>query len=441
MNITPAQALDTEKAICAQPSRDTSLNGKSAPNPPPKKQKAKLTIPVRIEQTPLSALSVLGGLIVKGTINSKQKCPVCKNKFSSENIDSEGFYCPTCKTRPSRYYICAKAFGCEVLYSDPHNHKAFKDYSEALDILIALNKSYKDARASGKKFNPDEWLPAKLAEKRIDNLCKLYLKNHDAERDKGVRNKIRVQNLHYFCDNYIVPYFNKGTIEDIDRNDIEKFYHHLLDKKLSSKYIKHILDTLKSVMLRYRKTTLPEFPKFAIVPVREKQRLGMAREISIVDKIPERYGYKLAILILLRTGMRINEVCALKKHDFVDGIIYADKAISDGKLRLSRKSGGVVTYRVTPELWHLIDAHLSVLADDAYAFSIDGKPIKPGRLYKVWLNACSDAKVKPICLQHASRHSRASEIMEEHKLRALKEIQKQLGHNNISTGERHYVIE
>ena len=53
----------------------------------------------------------------------------------------------------------------------------------------------------------------------------------------------------------------------MNQEEVEKFYHHLLDKKLSSKYIKHILDTLKSIMLRYRKTVLPTFPRFAIVPV------------------------------------------------------------------------------------------------------------------------------------------------------------------------------
>ena len=390
--------------------------------------------------SPYNVSTLPRGIIVQGTVNTKQKCPVCLSKFSS--LDNEGFYCTDCKTRPYRYYICAKAFGCGVLHSDPHSHKVFKDYSEALDTLIALNKAYKEARASGKKFDKDSWLPSKIAERRIDNLCKLYLKNHDAELGKGVRNKGRVRSLHYFCDNYIIPFFGEGTtIEDIDQEEVEKFYHHLLDKKLSSKYIKHILDTLKSIMLRYRKTVLPTFPRFAIVPVREKQRLGLAREISIVDKIPERHGYKLAILVLLRTGMRINEVCALKTHDFVDGIIYADKAISDGKLRLSRKSGGVVTYRVTPELWQMIETHLKTLPDGAYAFAIDSKPIKPCRLYRVWLKACNDASVKAISLQHASRHSRASEIMQEHKLRALEEIRKQLGHGNLTTGERYYVIE
>ena len=47
----------------------------------------------------------------------------------------------------------------------------------------------------------------------------------------------------------------------------------------------------------------------------------------------------------------------------------------------------------------MIETHLKTLPDGAYAFAIDSKPIKPCRLYRVWLKACNDASVKAISLQ------------------------------------------
>ncbi len=88
------------------------------------------------------------------------------------------------------------------------------------------------------------------------------------------------------CDNFIVPFFNWRDIHDITQDDVEKFYNHLLDLKYSPKYIKEILGVLKSLFIIHRPANVPQFPTFAIVPTREKQRLGFAREIAAVDKVP-----------------------------------------------------------------------------------------------------------------------------------------------------------
>lgn len=280
------------------------------------KPETPLTIPYQIEENSLSALLVLGGLIVKGTINTRQHCPVCNQKFSSQHLDAQGFYCPEHKTRPTRYCISGKAFRIGELYTDPKTHTVLETYSQALDVLIAINRDYKE---NGHRFNPDDWIPAKVAEKRIENIIEAWLKNHEAEAKKRVKTFSWYKQKKYFCDSFIVPFFKGKDIGLIGAEDIEKFYHSLLDRELSSKYIGHILGIIKSLFIKYRHD-LPQFPKFAIVPKREKQRLGLSRELIVIDKVPERHGYRLAILTLLRTGMRINEAVALKVHNLVDGI-------------------------------------------------------------------------------------------------------------------------
>ena len=378
-----------------------------------------------------------------GSINTKQKCPVCSNKFQFDSNKLE-FICEIHKTRPTRYYINGKVFGLRHIYKDPHTNKVFEAYSQALDVLLAINRDFKDVSYNKKKFARkygNTWIPEKILENRMEQICERWLKNHKTEADKKAKSKIWVNQLSNTCENFIVPFFRGRDINDISRDDIEKFYHFLLDKKYSAKYIKAILSVLKSLFLRYRPADVPEFPSFSIVPVREKQRLGLMREIAIIEQVPERHGYRVAILILLRTAMRINEVPAIKVHNLDDGIIYVSKAMSNGELRLCRKSGGEVSYKITPELWQLLMKHVENKDPDDFVFEINGKPMTTDRIYKVWAAACKNAKVKHISLQQASRHSTATEIYDKHKKKALQEIRDQLGHDNITTALKHYIVE
>lgn len=384
-------------------------------------------------------VSLLLGDNVTGAINTKQKCPTCGNKFSE--IDNAGLYCPDCRTRPTRYYITAKKIGIPFLYSDPVSKEPFETYGQALKTLMAMNHSYQEALSQGKKLDASRWLPSEYAEKLLENLCKRWLKNYEPEVTNKVKSKDYVDSLNTICNSFIIPSFKGKHIDYIDRDDIEKFYHWLLDKKYSTSYIKSILSVLRTILSRYRPNNVPILPSFTVVPVKEKQRLGLARELAILEHVPERNGYRLAILILLRTGMRINELPALKKKDFVDGIIYVEQAMSDGELRLKRKAGKGVPYRVTKELWQLALEHISNLGDDDFVFTVNGNNLTTGRLAKVWTKACKRAGQKHISLQQATRHSKASEIWERHQNEAKEEIEDQLGHENRQTGKKHYVIE
>lgn len=62
-------------------------------------------------------------------------------------------------------------------------------------------------------------------------------------------------------------------------------------------------------------------------------------------------------LVLLRTGAHINEVSDIKNHHLIDGHVVVDIALSEGDLKFARKSGEQVFYRVTPELWDMLQTH------------------------------------------------------------------------------------
>ncbi|MBI5849410.1 MAG: tyrosine-type recombinase/integrase [Nitrospirae bacterium] len=381
-------------------------------------------------------VSLLLGDKVTGAINTKQKCPSCNGNFSE--LDNSGLYCPKCKTRPTRYYITAKKIGIPFLYSAPVTKEPFETYSQALKTLMAINHSFEEALSQGKKFDTSKWLPSEYAEKLLENLCKRWLKNYEPEVAKGVKSKDYVDSLNTICNSFIIPFFKGKHVDNID-DDIEKFYHWLLDKNYSSDYIDTILKTLKTITRKYRPNNIPIFPTFTVIPVKEKQRLGLARELAILEHVPDRNGYRLAILILLRTGMRLNEVVAVKKKDFIDGIIHVEKVISDKRLKLRRKNGGHVPYRLTDHLWQLALAHINTINDEDFVFTVGGKNLTTGRLYKVWTKACKKAGQRHIALRNASRTTKASDIWEKHQNRAKEEIAETLG-DLPETGLKHYVI-
>ena len=321
---------------------------------------------------------------------------------------------------PTRYYISAKGFKCGLLYSDPQG-KPFDSFLRAKRQLEIMRSDHEN-----RKFDSYNWIPSLVAEKKFKYLSEQFLKGYFEEEKADAKATIYVQNIYQVIRDYLMPEFADIDIRDINFEHIERLYHKLLNKGLAKKTIKNILNILKAFFNKYRHNDVPEFPKFTIVPKREKQWLGIERQLQIMEKIPEKY--QIAIELLLDTGMRTGELLALQKKDFVDGCIHVYKAISGKKLRLCRKAGGTVTYRLSLYIWQKIMDYTKEMQSDESLFKIGSD-----RLYKVWVKACEHAKVKTIPLSQASRHSQASQIRQRHEIEALKEAAQQLGHSNIYT--------
>ncbi len=110
-------------------------------------------------------------------------------------------------------------------------------------------------------------------------------------------------------------------------------------------------------------------------------------------------------------------------------------------MKLARKAGGEVVYQLSLDLWEDLRSHVEGKKPDDWIFTLSGKPYGCNCLPRAWKKACIKAGVKYIPLQQASRHSTASRTMKAYKEKALEEIQRQLGHNNKVTAQKHYVIE
>ena len=109
----------------------------------------KLTDSKHMSHNPVHNL--LRELAVRGSINTKQKCPICSTKFLFD-ADKTDFICASHKTRPTRYYINGKVFGLRHIYKDPRTNKVFEVYSQAFDVLLAINRDFKDVNYDKLQF-------------------------------------------------------------------------------------------------------------------------------------------------------------------------------------------------------------------------------------------------------------------------------------------------
>jgi integrase len=325
------------------------------------------------------------------------------------------------------------------------------DSFRATERLLTSIRSAWDIsqKPNGKKFNKNDWIPSKVKELKFESICEEHLKELNEslrvddivfESFKNVNQQIRDH----------LRYFNGSDIRDISEQQIKEFYYILIDKGLAKRTIKDILVTLRTLMLKkMAKKDLPEFPKHwndKIAPKRKKQWMDYGTQILVHEKLPTRYNglYKIVISLLQETGMRPNEVIALERQDFVDGCVFIWKAITEsGKVKLTRKSGGAVTKRLTPELWEKIQEYFikENRKNDDIAFSYGhNKPLRRATLYEIWKQACEDAKVPYICLYYSVRHSLASRLRKEAEDDAIARIQESLGHSNKQTGKRNYML-
>ncbi len=139
-------------------------------------------------------------------------------------------------------------------------------------------------------------------------------------------------------DNYILPEFGFKRIIDISRDDVLTFSSNLLmaggkkGKGLAPKTVSGILSVMKNVMDYARNVKCVPVISFDGISVKQSQkqlRVFSKDEQKIVSNYLMRdvTPIKLGVLLVLYTGMRIGEICALTWGD----ISFAEKSLHVGK--------------------------------------------------------------------------------------------------------------
>ncbi len=368
-----------------------------------------------------------------GRVLSYDKCPICGNGFTVLP-DETGIMCLEHKTVPNKFYINANKFKAGRIYSDPQGN-SFDSFKVALRQLEAMRRDY-----DNRTFNPDNWIHKKVSSYRFDNVASEWIRGYEIEVQAGTKTKKYLRGLKQFLRDYLLPEFGKLDIRDIKEPQIKRLYHNLLDKKKSHKTTKHVLSTLKTLLIANKNIIIiiPDFPKFTVIPAKEKKWIGVEAQLKGLSCIPNKFH--LAFELLFDTGMRPGELRALKKKDLRDGYLTISRAFSENILRGTTKTGTVITHRVSLSLWTKLIAYSKDIDLDDFIFTYNDKPYHYNKLYNMWKTACKKAEIEYITLYQATRHSTVSQIRQEKELEALNEAAKKLGHTDIRTTKKHYSI-
>ena len=125
----------------------------------------------------------------------------------------------------------------------------------------------------------------------------------------------------------IIPFFKNKKVIDIDEKNIIEFVKSLQAQQLSNKRIKDILLVLKQ-FLEYRnihiKFEMPKVVQNKIVTFNDKELAIIEKATRDTDDVKE-----FAILLVLFSGIRIGELCALtwKDIDFDNKLIHITKTL------------------------------------------------------------------------------------------------------------------
>lgn len=383
--------------------------------------------------------NMINNLCMLGRILTYQKCPICKKPFTVLP-DEQGIICLEHQTVPARLVIDGRPFKAGRIYSDPHGH-IFDSYRVARRQIETMRRDF-----DNDIFSPDDWVPKKARQYRIENLVPEWLRGYELEVKADTKAASTLRNTKQ-CMKYILPTFQKMDIRDVRTHHIKKLYHDLLEteseitnRKLSPKTIKHILNTLRTFLRAHKDIIkiIPDFPRFTIVPVKEKKWLGIEKQMIAMTYIPKQH--QLIFELLFDTGMRIGEIRAIKVGDLRDGYITISRVYSGNKLRQRTKTGTETTYRVAFSIWRQLIEHTKGRPGNDVLFTENGQPYHKGRLYSIWIATLKKARIEHIDLQQASRHSRVSRIRKEKELEAIQEAAQLLGHTNLLTGKKHYIL-
>lgn len=159
---------------------------------------------------------------------------------------------------------------------------------------------------------------------------------------------------------FLMPYFEKTKLCDINYIIIKEFRAKLYNDKISPAYIISIMNVLKIIIVSaYREDLISDNPFLKLEPIQVKQQ---NRDSFTLEEVSFLYKnidaeFKNTILLMALTGMRISEAIGVTESDVIreGDIIYINltKQFNNGEYKeLKNKECRVIP--ITPEIVDLI---------------------------------------------------------------------------------------
>ena len=255
----------------------------------------------------------------------------------------------------------------------------------------------------------------------------------------------------YVISHYIVPDLGTVMLHELTAENLSAFFSRLQDRGLSCKSTRDVGVLLKTIFKVAKKSCHCDCPgREAELPAYRSKKIEVFcnQEISsLARKIlasPDMTG--LCVLLVLNTGLRLGEICALRKSDidFRSGFLRIERSaarVRDASgthlvVQSPKSSSSVRLVAIPNDMLELLKTATQNIQKDNYLLTNTNTPMEPRTLqyrYRKLLERCG-TRYRNF---HAMRHTYATRCMESGvDIKSLSEL---LGHADIRTTLQTYV--
>ena len=242
----------------------------------------------------------------------------------------------------------------------------------------------------------------------------------------------------YMIQHYIVPELGTLLLRDLTAEKLSAFFSRLQDRGLSCKSTRDVGVLLKTIFKVAKKSCHCDCPgREAELPAYRSKKIEVFcdHEIALLaQKIleaPDITG--LCILLVLNTGLRLGEICALRKSDidFRSGFLRIERSVARVRdasgthlvVQSPKSSSSVRLVAIPNDMLELLKTATRSIREDNYLLANTDMPMEPRTLH--YRNF------------HALRHTYATRCMENGvDIKSLSEL---LGHADVRTTLQTYI--
>jgi integrase len=363
---------------------------------------------------------------MKGNVYTKEKCPVCGEKFTP--ID-EDLICPVHFTRPKKVYIQLydkTLHKCINIHRDRTSH-AFESYEHAYRVLTKIRTEIDEGT-----YDVTRYVAEKLKPLRFKLWSKSWLQRRKIEVEKGQKSPSYLKAVKVYVTKYQL-FFVDTDIRDIGTKKVDDFR---LALNGSPKYVFNIMSCLHKMLSDALDwgdiKQMPKFPKIE-VPEPDIKTIDLDQQDAIINAIPDQMD-RAFILFTAREMIRPSETRALwwedldLKHDRVT----IRRHFSLNELRLTTKSKNIKILPLDGEVKEILKS-LPRHITSPFVFHKKGKAFGESWARKLWKRVSLQMGID-IPLYQGTRHSTATEAVNRVGMDMVQEF---LGHTRTNTTRRY----
>lgn len=268
---------------------------------------------------------------------------------------------------------------------------------------------------------------------------------------RGALKASTIGRYEYMIRHYIVPEIGTILLRDLTAEKLSVFFSRLQDRGLSCKSTRDVGVLLKTIFKVVKKKCHCDCPGRDVeLPAYRSKKVEVFADheiAALAQKVldaPDITG--LCVLLILNTGLRLGEICALRKSDidFRSGFLRIERSVARVRdasgthlvVQSPKSSSSVRLVAIPNDMLELLKTATQNIQKDNYLLTNTNTPMEPRTLqyrYRKLLERCG-TRYRNF---HAMRHTYATRCMESGvDIKSLSEL---LGHADIRTTLQTYV--